>query len=383
MPAPLSGTYFESSNALVQKVWAKDTFVAALRKTVIFGNKDMVLYGSGPGNMVQEYDDLQKNAGDQITAAIVHQLAGAGVMGADILEGTHEGLNAKPFNFKINKYRHGVNVWGEITEQRIPWPVVKNAKDMLSDHLASRLETWAFTQLCGWTAPATSIYKDDGGTAIPGNDLRYTGMNTPTAPDAQHILRPGTLTTDQAVGADPTARADVDLLDDAVAQSVQIYPPLRTMKFKGRNLLIWWLHTNQVRSLRKTDSDWFGAIQRCLASSGLADVPPFNSALGMWNDVLIYGTPRISPGIDSGTGAGVANTRRSVLAGAQALVMAWGKDYGPNKVKWFNGTWDDGDKYRASYAICGGISAPFFDDGAGTNRDFGRMIITTYARDVV
>lgn len=372
-------TQYSTNDNEVAKQWAKSLYYGVMKRTTLFNPAEGLVSKDGT-NLVHEKTELTKNPGDRVRITLLHQLAGAGVQGSNILEGKEEGIESATFDLVINKLRHGVRTQGEITDQRVSWDTMKEGKTLLADWYASRLDISGFTHLCGWNVSGFAEYLDQAGEQIDGTDTRYTGNIAVEDPDDQHIIR-ATGATDTAVGADNTAVMTGALLDKAVAKAKTLAVPIRPIKIRGGKYYVCFLHPFQVQTLRDGDSDWFAAMQAGIQGGRVDDNPIFTGALGMWNGVVYKESTYVSPGVASS--AGVSDTRRAVLCGAQALGFANGKGYGGNRMRWVHGDWDHGDKYFASAAkIFGLASTRFKERGSSTIRDYGKIIITTYAENI-
>ena len=383
---PPSSTNVSTTDPATRKAWAKYVWHAAMKRTVLLNSGMGLVSSEGDKGMVCQKTDLEKDAGDQVTVTLIHQLQGAGKRGQDILEGQEEGLDFGTDTLTVDKLRHGVKTWGEIVEQRVTWDTMKEAKVKLADWYASRFDIAGFTHLCGWTAAGMSKYVDQGGGQIDGSNSLYTGLNAVVAPDAQHTLRAKALATDQAVQGDTTATFDVGLVDEAVTLAKVLPVPLRPIRTShGGQYFVLWLHPYHVRDLRQSSSDWYATAQNALQGGQHSSNPLFTGALGLWNGCILRESYYVSPGVHSTTGAGLENTRRAVLTGAQALLFAHARGRRPGeKMTWYHDSWDHGDKYYASLSSIWGMKASRFKEPNGsTVRDLSKIVITAYAKDAL
>ena len=78
--------------------------------------------------------------------------------------------------------------------------------------------------------------------------------------------------------------------------------------------------------------------------------------------------------VGSTTGAAVANTRRAVFLGRNALSIAWGRQYGGGAWKWTERVADYGDKRFVGTKLLWGLKSDVFN-----SVDRGKIVITTYA----
>lgn len=153
-------------------------------------------------------------------------------------------------------------------------------------------------------------------------------------------MRAKALASDQAVGADSTATFTLNLIDKAVNRAKTASPMIRPLKGFGRDVdYVLFLHPDQVLSLRSdaaTAGNWFD-LQKARLQGGDGDSNAlFTGGVGVYNRTLVFEAVRLPQGVNSGTGAAVANTRRAVFCGAQAMSVAFGMNGGATKFSWVN-----------------------------------------------
>ena len=85
---------------------------------------------------------------------------------------------------------------------------------------------------------------------------------------------------------------------------------------------------------------WLDIQKSAMQGGEISDNPIFNGALGVYNSVIIHSDTRIPFGVNGSTGAAVTGVRRSFVAGAQAAVVGFGQDNGPNRITWDEKTFD-------------------------------------------
>lgn len=357
-------TSYPVGNALAVSLWAKKLGVEALRQTYFYS-----FMGRGGDNMVVYRDDLGADAGDNVTFGLRVQLTGAGVQGDGTLEGNEEALTTYTDNLKIDQLRHAVRSAGKMSEQRVPFEVRDEAKAGLRDWWADRFDTSLFNQLCGFTAQT---------------DTRFTGNNAIAAPDSSHIFRPNSRTTDEALTTGD--EFSLAIIDRMVARANQFNnaagtgTPIRPMKAQGRKLWVMFIHDDQVLQLRTgaTAGTWID-YQKAAIMGGDKENPLFTGGelVGEYNSVLIHRAPRVTNGVNSTTGAAVANTRRAVLCGAQAAMFATGRDADAgqaDKFTWVEEDFDYGNQLGVSGGSIFGLKKTRFN-----SKDFGTFVASTYS----
>jgi hypothetical protein len=70
----------------------------------------------------------------------------------------------------------------------------------------------------------------------------------------------------------------------------------------------------------------------------------------------------------------VANTRRAVVCGAQAIMMAYGRDNGPGRYTWVEELFDYENELGVSAGCIFGIKKTVFN-----SLDFADVVLSTYA----
>jgi len=333
------------------KLWSKVLSREALKATWI-GK----FIGDSADSLIQEKQDFKKSAGDRLTLTLRMQLTGDGVLGDGTLEGNEERLTTYTDNLLIDQLRHAVRSAGKMTEQRIPWSIREEAKDGLVDWWAGRMDTAFFNQLCGYTVQT---------------DLRYTGNNAVLAPTT--VIRPNARANDQSLIAGD--EFTLGLIDQAVAQAKLATPVMRPLKMNGEDRYVMFLHTNQVTQLRTNTAagQWLDIQKAATTGDGSKNNPIFTGALGMYNGVILHESTRITPGVNSVTGASVANTRRAVLAGAQAVVLGFGGGQSYGAWDWNEELFDYGNQLGVEAGSIFGLKAVRYN-GA----DFSKIGIHTY-----
>jgi N4-gp56 family major capsid protein len=358
----MAGTAYPVGHPLAVNLWAKKLSAEALRQTYFFE-----FMGKTADSMIVYRDDIGKQAGDNITFGLRAQLTGAGVQGDGTLEGNEEALVTYTDNFKLDQLRHAVRSAGKMSEQRVPFNVRDEAKSGLTDWWADRFDTSLFNQVCGFTAQT---------------DTRFTGNNAAIAPDTNHIFRPNSRTTDESLTTGD--EFNLAIVDKMVARAYQFNNaagtgnPIRPMRAQGRKLWVLFVHDYQIYQLRSSASagTWID-YQKSAITGGDANNPLFKGGdlVGEYNGVLMHRAPRVTNGVNSTTGAAVANARRAVMCGAQAAMFATGRDYdeGENKFSWVEESFDYGNQLGVSAGSVFGIKKTRFN-----SQDFATFVAATY-----
>lgn len=347
-------TSFTTNSTLAVKLWRKKLFVEMLKATYF-----SKFVGKTPDSLIQFVTETQKSKGDRITVGLRMQLTGDGIQGDGTLEGNEEALTIYSDNITIDQLRHAVRSSGKMSEQRVPFEVREEAMAGLRDWWSDRLDTSFFNQIAGNTAQT---------------DTRYTGNQAAIAPDASHQFWPNAVTNDQGLGTTDTM--SLTLIDKAVNKAKTLTPAIRSIKINGEDKWAMFLHPNQVYSLRtNTNTGQWLDIQKAAATGGnVSKNPIYTGALGEYNGVVLHEAVRVPLGVNSSTGAAVANTRRAILCGAQSALFAVGQDGGPDKMTWVEELFDFENQLGVSAGMIFGLKKAVFNSA-----DFGTVVASTYA----
>lgn len=351
-------TAVASSNALTKKLWAKELFVDALKKTIA-----PALIGKSADSGIQRRDETSKGKGDAVTVGLRMQLSGAGVLGeGEPLEGSEEALTLYSDSLTLNQLSHQVILNGKLTEQRTEFDLRQEAKDGLSDWFADRIDTAAFNQLCGNTAQT---------------DLRYTGGVATTAPTSgRQIWNESGVSADQSLTSAGTF--SLAAIDRAITAAKVSSPYMRPLMINGRKKYVAVLHPYQVYSLRTstTTGQWLDIQKAAMMGGQISGNPIYDRALGEYHDTILWEDSRIPLGCNGSTPTtAVANTRRAVFIGAQAGLIAFGQET------------KDAEKFTLveklfNYDTQYGVSAQLIFAMKKTqfnSADFGTIVMSSYA----
>jgi N4-gp56 family major capsid protein len=336
-----------------KKLWSSQLAREALKATWV-----QRFIGDSSDDVLQTYTDTKKDAGDRVRITLRMQLSGDGVLGDGTLEGNEESLATYTDDLFIDQLRHAVKSAGKMTEQRIPWSIREEAMLGLKDWVAGRIDTAFFNQFCGYTV---------------ANDPRYTGLNAVIAPDAAHIYRNASKTTDESLAAGD--EMSLVLIDQMVAKAKLMTPVIRPIKVNGDDRYVMCIHTNQVTQLRSSagSGSWIDIQKAAMTGDGSKQNPIMTGALGMYNGVVLHESTRVTPGVNSTTGATVATARRAVLMGAQSGFIAFGKGQSFDNFDWNEELFDYGNKLGVEAGLIHGMKKARFN-----NADFGTIVLSTY-----
>jgi N4-gp56 family major capsid protein len=347
----MATTDYPVGSPLAVKHWQKDLMKEALKKTYA-----LQFIGSGKDVLCTIKSETQRNAGDRVRVGIRSQLSGAGIKGDDTLEGNEESLETFYQDVVIEQLRHAVRSKGKMSEQRVPFSVRAEARDGLADWWADRFDTWFFSQLCGNTAQT---------------DDRFYGFNAPVAPDADHVTyHTSGSTAEVSLSATSVAKMNLTVIDVAVEKAQVAKNAIRPIRINGADHYVMFIHPFQKTDLRiNTATGQWQDIQKAALSGGNASSNPiFTGALGMYNNVILHESIRVPASPTN------ASARRAVLCGAQALAMAFGREFGKGTYSWVEELFDFKNQLGVAAGCQAGLIKTRFNGS-----DYGTVVVPTYA----
>lgn len=352
----MSTTSFPVNDALTVKLFAKMLTVAD-RNTLEIAP----LMGSDPSSIIHIKEETSKGAGDRVTFGLRTRLTGEGKTENETAEGNGEALTTYSDNVTINELGHIVGVKSEnsIDAQRVPYDLRAEAKDALADWWADRLSVSFFNQVCGNTVQANT---------------KYTGLVAVPAHTANRRIFAGAATNDQSLtSADNFMLTHIDRAVEMASVGDNI---IRPIVVNGAKKYVMYLHDYQVTSLTTNySSGQWGDIHKAALAGGKTNSPIYTNALGEYKNVILRKSQDVTLGVNSSTGAAVPNTRRAVLLGAQACVVAYGKKVsGPNKYRWNEELLDHKRRLEVSAWSHFGLKKTQFN-----SVDFGALTVSTFA----
>lgn len=312
-----------SNTALRPELWRKQLF-ADVRDNLYVQR----FIGDSAQSMIQEFTDLKKEKGTNISFGLGMKLSGTGVTGDSELEGNEEAMTDYDEDVAIDQLRHAVRLTGKFDEKRNAYDMRASAKDRLADWWAERVEQEMFDKLCG---KASSTFS-----------------NTPTAAAATRSVFAG---GQSAVGNVTTAmKMDTKVLDLAKQTALLASPKIRPLRIKGKEYYVAILHPYDATNLRQ-DPVWNQAQRE--ANVRGEENPIFSGALGIYNGIVIHEHEYIYRTND---GSGAAYVARNLLCGQQAGVLAWGAP-----VAWVEKTFNYGNDFGVACGATFGVIKPLFN----------------------
>lgn len=348
-------TSYGVNDALAVKLWSKKLAVEALKQTWF-----SKFFGTDSSALIHIKDETSKGPGDKVTYGLRMQLTGQGVQGDGTLEGNEEALTTYSDALLINQLRHAVRSAGRMSQQRVPFDVRQEALSGLRDWWADRLDLSLFNQICGYTAQV---------------DTRFSGNNATIAPDTSHYKNSAGGTADDLL---TTANLfSLTQIDKTVEAAKTLTPAIRPVKIKGREFYVFFMHPYQVTDMRISTStgQWLDIQKQAMTGGEIEENPIFDGSLGVYNGVIIHADYRVTSGINGGTAtAAFTNAKRSVMCGAQAAILGFGRDDGPEKYTWVEELFDYQNELGVSAGLIFGVKKTTFNSA-----DFATVISASYA----
>lgn len=362
------------------------------------------MMGEGDDAAIRVMPDLTRRAGDTIDYMLRLKLIGPGVLGFDQLDGNEVQMNFLPDSFAINDLAQAVDVKGQMTLQRVPWSMRREAKALLQQWMSERINVCLNNQLAGNVNGAGL-----GVTGVSAGDLRYLGMNATQAPSNQtnggirQIFPTGITAESQLTSAGTGGANQLQLyqINQAVTKSETAVIPIRPIMVNGEPYYVLTCHPYSINDLKNlTGEGTWQHLQLQIMNSGtdyVKDNPLFTGAIGMYNRTIIHkdssvpfgDTSQISGvsqlgtclGTGSGSTAGISNVARNIFMGANAGVAAFGRHTSwPSQVKWVEVAKDYNRKLGVSCELVFGFKKSWFtytgDSGA---TDFATIVISVWA----
>jgi N4-gp56 family major capsid protein len=346
-------TSYGTNDPLAVKLWSKRLSVEVLKST--WASRFM---GTTSASVIQIKDETSKSAGDKVTYGLRMQLSGAGVIGDGTLEGQEESLTTYSDSVVVNQLRHAVRSAGRMSQQRVPFVIRDEALSGLRDWWTDRIDASFINQIAGNAAVT---------------DTRYTGLQATIAPDSNHeVYINANEASDNSIST--TSTFTLSILDKCVERARTLSPAIRPVNIQGKSFYVGFMHPYQVTDMRTSTStgQWLDIQKAAMAGGEVDDNPIFDGSLGVYNGVILHSDARMPLGVN-GTST-VANTRRGVFCGAQAAMMAFGRDNGPERFTWVEELFDYENELGVSSGLIFGLKKAVFN-----STDYATIVMATYA----
>lgn len=316
----MSSTQMTTSNSLAVKLFEKKTWVQMMQKASL-GH----LFNRGSIYFPEELKGKDAK-GDQTTFPYVGKLVGVPLGEGGTLDGNEEALDLNSHAMKMNVTRLGVlspNT-DTIEQQRTNVNFNKTAVEVLKRRAIELMDTSIWMQLAG--VPYAGSVTINGTTyTTAAEKLHIQGHNTPVAATSDRIIRASSRANDQSLISGDIM--SLDLIDYALEKNAKSDQPIERLDGETFDL---YLAPEQMVDLQQNSSakiKWYDMQFSKLAGNqdDATIEKSFKNGMvcaGRYRNVFIYEVPRIPNGISSADSTVVANTKRAVLVGRDAVSFA-------------------------------------------------------------
>lgn len=363
----MAGSWLDSTDPEVVQRWEVELEREVRVKGPLFDPANGFT-GKGFNKLIKLEDSLSTGPGATVTSTMRYQLSGRGRVGNEPMKGHGEAIKTATFKTGVDVFRHYVEVSSPMYDQYVQFTALEEGRDGLADLMATRFELAANLHATGF-----SIITDKA----------YTLNNTVNALASNYILRPNAKASAQALTSSDIF--DLDFLNQLALRVKLLQPQIRPISTPDGEVYAVFLASEQVASLRKSDSIWFQTAQNALKGGFLEKNPLFTNALGMSQGYVFFEERYVPPGINTSDSKIQDNTRRGWIGGAQALVLAFGRGDAPagyalNKFRWDRETEDFGHVGQiAATTVVGMNRQRFSKPGTGVYQEAGVLAFETYA----
>lgn len=379
-----SGTEYDLTDPEVAEAWERDLMLNVVKRTTLL-NPEFRLIGNKKSNMIQRrlktFDPYEDGGGKGTKAHITltRNYRQTPKIGNETARGSEEGIDSDVCDYVINILRHAGRLNGvRLTQARVPWPVWEEMMREEAVYWPQIIEAGLCMHLSG--VPIDVSTQNEW--YHKGDNLAHTLCNAPHAPDADHIYRPNSLTTDAQVAADSTATLDVSTGSKMKQKAGMLPIPIRQCDTPWGDNHVFLCHPWALAYLRNTYSAWWQIMVANLQGGGGGENPIFTGAKGVIDGVVYVECPYVPVGYTGTTPA--RNCRRCVFCGAQSVILGFAKESADeNSFIAETDKWDYAHNKGLCNAIFLGAIAPFFTITEQNNatHDYGKIVVPVYAEE--
>ena len=346
-------------------------------------NRKFMGVGETASMPIQQLNELENDAGEQISFDLTMQMTMQPVEGDDVLENKEEDLKFYTDSVKIDQLRGGINSGGKMTRKRTIHKLRKIARTRQSDWWARVFDELFFMYGSGARGINAEYVFPTGYTGFAGNAL--------SSPDADHILYAGNKAKATLTTSDKMTLIEIDKLKakavmmgggsgggtagtDGNTQTPQIQP----IKINGENHYVCVMNPWQVFDLRTstTTGGWLD-VQKAAAGAEGRKSPIFLGGEGMHNKVVLHEHKSIVRFTDYGAASPpVVHAARVLFMGEQAMVCAFGSPGTGLRFSWNEETRDNGNQLIITSNSIVGIKKVTYN-----GKDYGMMVMDAAAAD--
>lgn len=358
----MSATEFALNHALAVQRWSTSLAVEAAKKQYF-----AKFIGTSPEDLITLQNELNKGAGEKVTIGLQMKLTAAGIEGDNVIEGHATGEEALSFFHDylfIDQLRKSTKSKGKMSEQRVPYDLRAKGRDALAVWWAEEMDEEIFCYLSGAR-----------GVATMHNATNWTGRanNALTAPDAAHLIVPN---GHAKATLDANDKFELSMIEMLTAKAETTDPMMQPFMVEGQKKFVCLIHTFQAFDLRTstTTNDWLDITKTTDTGRGEAS-KLYTGKLGEYADVVLHKHRNVIRFNDYGAGGNLA-AARALFMGAQAGLIAYGQDSGPNRYSWNEDKDDRGNALAITAGTIFGIKKTRFNA-----KDWGVIAVDTYSDD--
>lgn len=358
------------------KKWSTALGVA-VNKASYFTRKMMGM-GEDSRLPIQRIDDLESDAGDEVTYDLLMPMNMEPVIGDETLDGKEQPLKYYTDKMRIDQVRGGVDLGSRMTRKRTLRKIRTDAKRVNTDWWKRLFDELFFIYLSGSRGTQT-------GYIWPTNSA-FFNVNALTAPDSMHQMYGGAATSKATIAT--SDGFDLRLIDKAVAKAetmggdgsddISMVP----CDIDGEERYVMLMHTFQFDAMKSNTAtgQWLDIQKAAAAAQGQRN-PIFTGAEGMYADTIIHKHRNVVGFSDYGAGANLP-ARRALFLGAQAACIAFGSPGTGLRFDWTEESKDHGNSVKiGTNSIFGVKKTTYKSKDLTVQRDFGVVAIDTYAKD--
>ena len=349
----------------------------AVNKASYFARKMMGM-GKDSRLPIQRMDELESDAGDEVTYDLLMPMNMEPIVGDETLDGKEQPLKYYTDKMRIDQVRGGVDLGSRMTRKRTLRNIRTDAKRVSTDWWKRLYDELFFIYLSGSRGTQTGYIWPTGSA--------FFNVNALTAPDAQHQMYGGTATSKASITT--SDGFDLRLIDKAVAKAetmggdgsddISMLP----CEIDGGEHYVALMHTFQFDALKSLTAtgQWLD-IQKAAAAAQGQKNPIFQGAEGMYADVILHKHRNVIGFSDYGAGTNLP-ARRALFMGAQAAAISFGSPGTGLRFDWTEEVKDHGNSVKIGTNSIMGVKKVTYKSKDGTvSRDFGVMALDTYAKD--
>ena len=355
------------------------------------GNPLVGVGGREPKAIVYK-GNLKKGRGEEIIFQNLWDVAVPFLDATEALEGKEVTAQDNTFSVKIGHIRGGTR-WNLLFDlqkvQHNPlrhqaWALALAASQLhYFRYLGHLMAFRAGTKASPISIAASSDWLTYQNQQVDMSSSVFFGGQEPTPADDDHHYRCGSLTqgttkinTDEDANVLKLKKVDLDVIS---ARTSEADPPLISpLMINGFYYYPFLLDLAGINTL-KEDTDYSQAIHDFSLQGGeIKENPFFTGAIGRYQRLVFVEIEKSPPGLNSTTGATLADRRRGVVLGVNSLFIACGASNSPANM-WFLVTGvRDGKQTRWYHAhSMAGCGSPEYENVHDlVKRDHGKIVVT-------